>query len=245
MSDMLVVDEIEDENNYLAKKAKDVNAHVSDTRLDVSQCTDSRKAVKALIDDDGNAKEMAVTAIPDDGSTEVPESIRARSRDTGIMLVADETLSPAEYLTPDIKASSLLLRPYDDEECESTMKDFILDSYAEDDAAGRKIVLKTRGEKHVIRVSDIYYIEARGTWVFFRLKDHEEGEYTRFEKILKTLGDGFVRCHRSFAFNLDHLKGIRLSDNTIDLTEGLSVPLSRTYKNDMRDLIKTLESKDR
>lgn len=245
MSDMLVVDEKEDENDYLAGKAKDVNAHVSDTRLNVSQCTDGKEAAAALIDDDGNAKEMAVTAIPDDGSTDIPESIRAKSRDTGIMLVADESLSPAEYLTPDIKATSLLLRPFDDRECESTMKDFILDSYAEDDAAGRKIVIGTRGKKQVIRVSDIYYIEARDTWVFFRLKDHETGEYTRFEKVLKTLGDGFVRCHRSFAFNLDHLKGVRLSDNTVELTEGLTVPLSRTYKSAMRDLMKDLEAKAR
>lgn len=245
MSDMLVVDEIKDENDYLADKAKDVNAHVSDTRLDVSQCTDGNEAVKALIDEDGNAKEMAVTAIPDDGSTEVPESIRAKSKDTEIMLVADESLSPAEYLKPDIKATSLLLRPFDDEECASTMKDFILDCYAEDDASGKKIVIGTRGKKQVIRVSDIYYIEARDTWVFFRLKDHEVGEYTRFEKVLKALGDSFVRCHRSFAFNLDHLKGVKLSDNTVDLTEGLTVPLSRTYKNAMKDLIKDLEAKAR
>lgn len=245
MSDMLVVDEKEDENDYLAEKAKDVNAHVSDTRLDVSQCTDGSEAVKALIDDNGNAKDMAVTAIPDDGSTEVPESIRARSKDTGIMLVADESLSPAEYLKPDIKAASLLLRPFDDKECESTMKDFILDCYAEDDASGRKIVIGTRGKKQVIRVSDIYYIEARDTWVYFRLKGHEVGEYTRFEKVLKALGEGFVRCHRSFAFNLDHLKGVKLSDNTVDLTEGLTVPLSRTYKNAMRDLMKNMGSKAR
>lgn len=244
MTDMLVVDEIEDENDYLAGKAKDVNAHVSDTRLDISQCTDG-EAAEALINSDGNAKDMAVTAIPDDGSTKVPESIRARSRDTGIMLVADESVSPAEYLTPEIKATSLLLRPYDDETCESTMKDFILDCYAEDDASERKIVIKARGKKQVIRLSDIYYIEARDTWVFFRLKDHEVGEYTRFEKVLKTLGSSFVRCHRSFAFNLDHLKGVDFSNNTINLTEELSVPLSRTYKNDMRNLMNDLETKTR
>ena len=43
-----------------------------------------------------------------------------------------------------------------------------------------------------------------------------------------------------FAFNLDHLKGVKLSDNTVDLTEGLTVPLSRTYKNAMKDLMKDL-----
>ena len=245
MSDMLVFDEKKEENDYLTDKAKDVNAHVSDTRLDVSQCVDRDQALDSVMDEDGGAKDMAITAIPEDGSTAIPESIRAKSRNTGIMLVADEDMSPADYLTPKIKASSLLLRPYDDEECEGAMKDFILDCYAEDDETGRKIVIGARGKKQVIRVSDIYYIEARDTWVYFRLKDTEVGEYTRFEKVLKALGDRFVRCHRSFAFNLDHLQGVKLSDNMITLTTGLTVPLSRTYKSKIRELINDLKTKDK
>ena len=84
MSDMLVFDEKNEENDYLTDKAKDVNAHVSETRLDVSQCVDRDQALDSVMDEDGGAKDMAITAIPEDGSTAIPESIRAKSRNTNI-----------------------------------------------------------------------------------------------------------------------------------------------------------------
>jgi len=69
------------------------------------------------------------------------------------------------------------------------------------------------------------------------------GTYERLASEAEELPENFVRCHRSFAFNMDYFMSVKLSDNQIKLMHGMTVPLSRTYKAMMREWINTLEEK--
>ena len=239
---MVIFDEKKKENDYLADKAKDVNAYVSDTKLKISQLLDRDDVTDKVKSGDPGQGLMAVTAVSDKDAS-VAENVRSANKSAGIMIVADETVSPKRYLTPKIKASSLLLRPYSDDEASDTMKEFLSDFYARDDIRKKNIVIGSRGNKHAVSLSEIYYIEAKGKKVLFRLKNRELSEYASFETVLKALGDNFVRCHRSFAFNMDYFMSVKLSDNQIKLMHGMTVPLSRTYKAMMREWIETFEKK--
>lgn len=244
MPEMMIFDEKKKEDDYLADKAKDVNAYISDTKLEVSQFTDKDEAVDAVISEGAADDYMAVAAVPDDGNTEAAEHIRSVNQNAGIMIVADETLSPRRYLTPKIKATSLLLRPYSDYECRTVMKEFMHDCYEKNEKLQKRITVGSRREKIALAVSEIYYIEARGKKVFFVLRDREVSEYASFEKVLHALGDGFERCHRSFAFNMKYFAGVNLADNQVRLLHDMTIPLSRTYKSAMRDLVSRLGEHD-
>ena len=236
MSEMVIYDERLAEARDLAMQAKDINAYVSETRLNIYEYYDRRKCIADLSGD--LQADMAVTAVESDGDTTVPEEVRAAGHDTEIMLVADASLSPMKYLTPKIRACSLLLRPFDSALMRSTLKDFMRDHYSKADNADEAVlIVENFGEKMKVPVSQIYYIEARGKKVFIRLKKVEYSEYATFESIIEKLGDQFVRCHRSFAFNRIFFESAKLSENIVNLSHGLSVPLSRSYKSMIREFI--------
>ena len=181
--------------------------------------------------------DMAVTAVPENGDTSVPETVRSSNEEASIMLVTDADVSPVRYLPPKVRACSLLLRPFSEAVCEATLKDFMSDYYIRNRNDDKAIVIGSSGEKESIRTSQIYYIEVRGKRVFLRLKNKELCEYATFENVLEKLGPDFIRCHRSFAFNRLFFESVKISDNLIKLSHGLSVPLSRTYKSEIREFV--------
>ncbi len=236
MSEMVIYDERQAEARALADEAKDVNAYVSETRLDIYEYVDGSKCI-ADISGDLQA-DMAVAAVEKSGDTSVPEGIRAQGNDTSIMLVADGSVSPMKYLTPGIRACSLLIRPYDHALMRSTLKDFMRDHYRRaEDTEEAALIIENFGEKVKVPVSQIFYIEARGKKVFIRLKKVEYSEYATFESIVEELGEQFIRCHRSFAFNRMYFESAKISENIVNLAHGLNVPLSRSYKSLIKGLI--------
>lgn len=72
-------------------------------------------------------------------------------------------VSPMKYLTPDIRAASLLLRPFNKEQCERTVREFfrmVLEKREKPDK--RKVLLvQNRSGQIALPFQKIYYIEAR------------------------------------------------------------------------------------
>ena len=235
MAEMVICDERQDEMDEIAYKAKDINAYVSDTKLNIHEFVNGdslRKAVSCDLNTD-----MAVTSVPESGDTSVPETVRSSNEDASIMLVTDASVSLVRYLTPKVRACSLLLRPFSESACEATLKDFMSDYYIRNRKDNKAIVVESSGKKENVRISQIYYVEVRGKRVFLRLRNKELCEYATFENILEKLGPDFVRCHRSFAFNRLFFESVKISENLIKLSHGLSVPLSRTYKSKIREFV--------
>ena len=46
----------------------------------------------------------------------------------------------------------------------------------------------------------------------------------------------FVRCHRSFLINEKLIKKVMLSKNCIILSNGVEIPLSRSYKDSIKKI---------
>lgn len=233
---MIIYDSNIKENMLLTENARDINAYVSDSRLDVSSYTDGQECIRGIAQ--GKTAGMAVTAIPKSGKTDVPEEIRAQDDDASIMLVVDQTLSPVSYLNPRIRACSLLVRPYSRNMCRKTLREFMSDYYNRYEAASDNVlIVENYGEKTKIPVSQIYYIEVRGKKVFIRTRAEEYSEYATLENILDELGDKFIRCHRSFAFNKDFFQSVKLSENVVNLLHDVSIPLSRSFKSAIRGFV--------
>lgn len=66
--------------------------------------------------------------------------------------------------------------------------------------------------------------------VFVRTRQEEFGVGETMERLAEQLPENFVRCHRSFVVNEEHITQIRLSESLLYLGKELFVPISRTYK---------------
>ncbi len=96
---------------------------------------------------------------------------------------------------------------------------------------------KSGGKYYKIAHSDIYYLESRRNQVHLFTNKDEYALYSTLGKLYKQLPKPiFLKSHGSFIVNVGHIKII--SANTLILTNGSSIPLSRTNR---RPLLESLQ----
>lgn len=157
-----------------------------------------------------------------------------------MMVIADQSISPVKYLTPQIRAASLILRPVEEKELAQTCVAFMENSQQNLWKQGYNdgFLVENAYGKTVIPFFSIYYFEAREKKVFVRTKCEEYAVYDVLEKLLEQLPEYFVRCHRSYIVNCRLMEGVRYSENLITLQDRVMVPLSRSYKPVIKQYIK-------
>lgn len=163
-------------------------------------------------------------------------SFRKKYGDSMFMLIADNTVSPLEYLKPGIAPDSLLLRPCSREMLEHVNAELMssfFEKFRENDTS-KSFVVDTKEEKLFIPYHQIYYFEARAKKLFVRTRTEEYPFYDTIEALLEQLPEQFKRCHRSYIVNTLKIKRIVPADNYIELSEDIGVPISRSYKSSFR-----------
>ena len=89
----------------------------------------------------------------------------------------------------------------------------------------RVILLPIGGEMLRLPVSRVQYVEAFSHTVAIITGTDTIQVKTPISEVEKMLGDGFIRCHRSYLVGLKHIA--RLSKTEVVLDSGKSLPLSR------------------
>lgn len=236
MENILIYDKITAERKQLKHQIQDSTARFSDASLRIWEQA-GYGSVCVFVDQE-HPLQMAVVEISNDSEIALSKKLRTIKADLEMMLVADSSISPMEYLTPDVRAASLLLRPCTDGQLEQVVRSFIA-AYFRDQQSGPDsgIVIEKRDGMTVIPFRSICYLEAREKKVFIRQQDREHGIYDTLDGISDRLPDWFMKCHRSFIVNTRYIERVKLSENTIYLENGITVPLSRSYKAEIKELM--------
>ncbi len=175
--------------------------------------------------------------ITGEGGVAFMEKVRAEYQETLLLLVADITISPLAYMKPAIMAASLLLKPMQEEQTRNTLYDLVdayMKKYQKTDEEA--FMVETREGKTRIPYQQIYYFEAREKKVYLRTENREFGFYSTLEQLEEQLPDMFVRCHRGFIVHKGKIREVQLSKNMIFLEKDVTVPLSRSYKAEVKNL---------
>ena len=90
----------------------------------------------------------------------------------------------------------------------------------------RVILLPVGGEMLRLPVGQVQYVEAFSHTVAITIETDAIQVKLPISEIEKLLGDGFVRCHRSYLVGLKHIA--RLSKTEVILDKGKTLPLSRS-----------------
>lgn len=110
---------------------------------------------------------------------------------------------------------------------------FLLKQIGNKSEHGKKIVLKDIDNIYFIKVADILFCEAEGTYTRFYIKDSEpilvSKNLKEYESILEPLG--FIRTHHSYLANPDRIKVFDKTDGgCLYLDNGQSIPVSQRKK---------------
>ena len=238
MIDLLIYDRDTSEQERVGSHARDMVAFMSDDRLKCTGYSDAEGVESHLSKD--KPYDLSVLEITNDDDIFLSRRVRSVRSDSDIMLLAEGTVSPMKYLTPDIRACSLLLRPYEEESMKSVMREFLSSYFRKKEVPDdeNSIIIENRDGKTVVPFNQIYYVEARNKKVYFRLRDREYSKYDTLENVRKDLPQTFVQSHRSFMFNSAYLERIKLSDNAVYLEHNIIVPLSRSYKSAVKEYLR-------
>jgi hypothetical protein len=233
MVSMLIYSNIKKDVVELHVISKDVIAGVSEDYWDIFPLYEF-KEIQGYISDNPLLNLM-IYDVDDDIAFDYLIDIRKKYRQSSIMLLADTSISPMKYMRPDIKADSLLLKPWTRKQAKSVLKDFI-NGYlrlvtGENESGDNSYVIETRDGMTHVPYDQIYFFEAREKKVYVCIGKEAYGFYATIDKLMDELPANFLRCHRSFIVNKNKIEKVVLSQNIIYLDDGFDVPLSRSYKS--------------
>jgi two-component system LytT family response regulator len=105
-----------------------------------------------------------------------------------------------------------------------------------------RIVLKADGALHFVKARDVIWIEAQGDFV----KVQTSGKTQLVRETLQSMEEKldatkFLRIHRSFLVNLDHVKRVETAlygDYSVYMGDGTKLRLSRNYRAKLKALLK-------
>ena len=183
--------------------------------------------------------DIACVDVAADGGICAAENMRKRSRDMYIILLSDASVSPAAYIKPTIMAGSLLIRPLSVQTVKQVFTEAIKEyirSIGADDEPKDGFLVESRETRRLIPYSQIIFFESRNKKVYINTGYEEYAFYDTLDNIESRIGDGFVRCHRSYIIAKSRIKKVMLSQNTVLLEDDYSIPLSRSYKSVLKEL---------
>ena len=94
--------------------------------------------------------------------------------------------------------------------------------------AGETLILKVGRAFTRVNPVDIIYLESDNKRVYFHFWADSQDCAGKLDDFLEQLPAGFVRVHKSYAVNLDHVRAMRTTEMITD--NGRSVPISRRYR---------------
>jgi len=105
------------------------------------------------------------------------------------------------------------------------------------------LYLKKKNDFYRIDTDEIILIESDRVYSTTTLIDekvyHNRISLQEYSDYLNS--SNFIKPHRSFIINTNHIKKINLSENIIIMTNSSQVPISRTVKNDIKSLMKLVK----
>ena len=167
------------------------------------------------------------------------EKTRQGSEQAFILLVADPEISPMRYLRPSIMPGALLLRPFSEGQMRTVLREALeklLHRQRELENAGEVFRVDLKSGRKRIPFQQIYFFEARNKKIILNLGSREYSFYDTIDHLQEELPQGFIRCHRSFIVSKAKIDRIYLSRSCIVLVNGMTIPLSRTYKSVLKEL---------
>jgi DNA-binding LytR/AlgR family response regulator len=156
-----------------------------------------------------------------------------REQDAGVKIVF-LTSSP-EYAVESytVKANNYLLKPIDHAklyQCLDELCDELLDKNQ------KSIHIRCTNAIHKIPLSNIEYVEAQNKHTLFTLRNKpflESIDSLYHHEDMLTLTDGFIKCHRSYIVNINHIDTYTTKE--IRMRSGYRIPISRNCQNDFEN----------
>ncbi len=103
-----------------------------------------------------------------------------------------------------------------------------------------RIVVKSGGDLHFVKTSDVLWLEAQGDFVKVQTVGQQQLVRETLQSMEQKLdATRFIRIHRSFVVNVEHIRRVApalYGDHTVFMSDGSKLRLSRSYRSQLKAL---------
>ncbi len=162
---------------------------------------------------------------------ELAQKVRETNKDCYIIF----TTGHLEYaiMAYKIKTFDYLPKPITSERLEDT----VIRLFEDVDGLPNKYI-KIDNKNTLVNEDEIQYIKRDGMKLIYHTKDAEYEAYSSFNKIQMNLPNNFVRCHKSYVANINNIKNIEPTTNTIFFDDNLTCGIGPKYKTSLMEVMK-------
>ena len=230
MISLLLVDQKEKESAQIEHAVKETAAKLTDEKWDLNSFRELA-GCEEFLKTDPSLQFCCYDTKLDEGLGYATQ-IRRKYDQMMLMLIADSTTSPYQYLKPGIRPDALLLRPFDSRGLMDIFGEFISSGIEKlkDDGAEKSFLIESKEGNIYLDYNNIFYFEAREKKIYARTSQEEYGFYKSMDDLAGELPEGFVRCHRSYIVNIRKITRIIAAENLAELKQDFVIPISRSYK---------------
>ena len=190
----------------------------------------------------GSCAEVIICDAGVHGALAGLKALRPRNEAALVVPIAGDGIPPAEYVHPDVRPVALLWNPLAGAGNREMLQRVLAQAYsAAEDPARQRFTMRGRRESRQIPYGEIFYFEAREKKVFVHLREQEIGVSETISALEEQLPERFIRCHKGFLVNRDHVESVDWPNQIIRLEHGLAVPLSRGCRAAVKEKLYGIE----
>jgi len=179
---------------------------------------------------------------PETEYLELVKELRLKYESIFIIFIVDHMVDITSCVRPSVRPSGVLFVPLEKNLIYQTMKEIYVECMR---VSGRKeqpaFTIKSGSEYFSVNTGDISFFEAQGKKIAIKTKGQEILFYSNFETILEQLPDWFIRCHKGYVVNTKLITQANFTEMMLKLKDQSYIPISRTYRNEIRSVIDSKE----
>lgn len=173
------------------------------------------------------------------------EACKKSNRDHYIVYVLPSVTLLMDMVPHMISISGLLAPPFEEKDVMKTVErirdDYRLLHLMDGNAPSSFVALRYLGSIIRLRPNEIQYVEAQDKKLQIHRQDKSLAIYDNMKQMQGRLGNRFFHCHRSYLVNCDAIRRIDLPRMEIELFDGTIIPISRTYREEARQLLEQMQ----
>lgn len=182
--------------------------------------------------------DMIVISVDSREDIELTRKLRERFSEAFIFLLVKDKISPTEYVRPYTLPVSIALRSFTNTQLYHAV-DEMIEAFIERRMASKEFFkIETKRGVTQLPYRKISFFEATGKKIVVRLGENEYSCYGTIDNLMALLPPNFVRCHRGYIVNIHKIREYIGAENIIILEDGTVIPVSRSYKFYIRNLVK-------
>lgn len=164
----------------------------------------------------------------------------AINRDSYVVFVLENRQDMEDVLSVCARVSGVLAIPIAEKRAQNVLRAVCRDyaqmqSLAQQPSEDQVLVLRSGAGLHRLPIRQIAYVQAIDKRIEVVFGAQALQFYSNMQQIGQRLGPDFLRCHRSYFVNRHHIAQIDWAQMLITLQGGAQLPLSRSYKDSLKD----------